>query len=50
MSPAAIARSLALFAAAGLAEVGGGYLDAADIAGALVCLAGVGIIMYWPRS
>lgn len=105
-------RSLALFAVAGLAEIGGGYLiwrsmrngaglyvgvaggillllygiiptfqpaafgrtyaayggvfvvmsllwgwavdhvrpDRADIAGALVCVIGVGIIMYWPRS
>jgi small multidrug resistance family-3 protein len=24
--------------------------DAADVIGGLVCLAGVGIIMYWPRS
>lgn len=107
-----IARSIALFVAAGFAEVGGGYLvwrsvregrgvlvgllgavllvlygviptyqassfgrtyaayggffvalsllwgwgvdgrrpDVPDIAGALVCLVGVGVIMYWPRG
>ena len=107
-----VARSIALFMLAGLAEVGGGYLvwrwlrdgrsvvlgllggavlflygviptyqtasfgrtyaayggffvalsllwgwgmegrrpDVPDIVGAAVCLAGVGIIMYWPRS
>ena len=112
MNPEAIGRSIALFAVAGLAEIGGGYLvwravrsggglttgllggmlllaygiiptlqptsfgrtyaayggvfivmsllwgwlvdhvrpDAADIGGAALCLAGVAIIMYWPRS
>jgi small multidrug resistance family-3 protein len=107
-----LVRSLALFVAAGLAEVGGGYLvwrwlrdgrgvlvgllggaalflygviptyqtesfgrtyaayggffvalsllwgwgidgrrpDTPDVVGALICLAGVGVIMYWPRS
>ena len=110
MSP--LARSIALFVAAGVAEVGGGYLvwravrdgrgvlpgllggallvlygviptyqtsafgrtyaayggffvvlsllwgwgidghrpDVPDVVGALVCLAGVGVIMYWPRG
>lgn len=24
--------------------------DAADVTGALLCLAGVGVIMYWPRG
>ena len=112
MPASTILRSLALFAAAGLAEIGGGYLvwralrngagvmtalagaallvlygviptfqptgfgrtyaayggvfvvlsllwgwtvdrvrpDLPDVAGAVVCLAGVAIIMYWPRS
>ena len=107
-----LVRSIALFAAAGLAEVGGGYLvwrslregrgvligllggallvlygviptyqassfgrtyaayggffvalsllwgwgidghrpDVPDVVGALVCLVGVGVIMYWPRG
>ena len=112
MLSAAVVRSIALFAMAGLAEIGGGYLvwrsirngagfwaavagavllvaygviptfqpsafgrtyaayggvfvvlsllwgwivdrvrpDAPDIIGALVCLVGVAIIMYWPRA
>ena len=112
MHATVILRSLALFAAAGLAEIAGGYLiwrsvradagvfvafggaillvlygiiptlqptgfgrtyaayggvfvvlsllwgwsvdrvrpDIPDLAGALVCLVGVGIIMYWPRA
>ena len=112
MSSSDIARSVALFGIAGLAEIGGGYLvwravrngagiwaallgavllvaygvlptfqktdfgrtyaayggvfvvlsllwgwqvdrirpDAPDVAGALLCLAGVAIIMYWPRG
>ena len=107
-----LARSVALFALAGLCEIGGGYLvwlwlrnhrsvflgvagglvlfvygilptfqpshfgrvyaayggvfvvlsllwgwwidghrpDAPDVAGGLICLVGVGIIMYWPRA
>ena len=112
MTPSAIARSLALFALAGIAEIGGGYLvwrslrngagpavamaggvllllygiiptfqptgfgrtyaayggvfvvasllwgwgmdgvrpDIPDVVGALLCVAGVGVIMYWPRA
>lgn len=112
MTTAAIARSLALFALAGLAEIGGGYLvwravrngagvtvalagavllilygviptfqptafgrtyaayggvfvvasllwgwgvdrvrpDVPDVVGAVLCVAGVGVIMYWPRG
>ena len=112
MPTAVVARSIALFLLAGLAEIGGGYLvwrsirngagvwaalagagllvlygvlptlqrtpfgrtyaayggvfivlsllwgwrmdrvrpDLPDIAGAVVCLAGVAIIMYWPRG
>lgn len=30
--------------------VDGNRPDAADIAGASICLAGVAVIMYWPRS
>ena len=112
MGSSTVIRSIALFVAAGLAEVGGGYLvwravrdgrgvligllggallvlygviptyqvssfgrtyaayggffvalsllwgwgidghrpDAPDVVGALVCLVGVGVIMYWPRA
>ena len=112
MSSSVVARSIALFVLAGIAEIGGGYLiwrfaregaapwiavvgalllvaygvvptmqpsgfgrtyaayggvfvvlsllwgwmldgarpDGADVAGALVCVVGVGIIMYWPRG
>jgi len=31
-------------------RIDGSRPDVADIAGALVCLIGVGIIMYWPRA
>ena len=60
-----VAKSLALFAVAGLCEIGGGYLvwqwwrngaplavgtpDRFDVLGVLICLAGVGVIMYAPR-
>jgi drug/metabolite transporter superfamily protein YnfA len=37
-------RSIALFCAAALAEIGGAYL-----AGAIFCLVEIGVIMYAPR-
>ena len=46
-------RSIALFALAALLEIGGAWLvwqGLLIIAGALVCLVGVGLIMYAPRS
>ena len=40
-------RSIALFVASALAEIGGAYL--VWVVGAAICLVGVAVIMYGPR-
>lgn len=50
-----VANSLFLFLVAGLCEIGGGWIidgttpDRFDAIGAGIALAGVSVIMYWPR-
>jgi drug/metabolite transporter superfamily protein YnfA len=45
-----VLRSIALFVVAAVAEIGGAWLVWQGVAGALVCLVGVAVIMYAPRS
>ena len=55
VSTAALYRSISLFVAVGLLEIvwAGGLTErsrTADVVGALLCVGGVAVIMYWPRG